>query len=107
MGCTFTEGRCERKTLIRVQTRHMKQAIRSTTDPTEREIDVSTPPWSIHWLQRMFPLCDQLQEVAAKIQKLVATEPGRAVRLYETFLAAATRRRMSSMVRIAVRAIRP
>lgn len=65
----------------------MKQGIRSRTDPTEREIEFALQPGVFIGYSEGFPFVTKLQEVAAKIQKLVATEPGRAVGLYETFLA--------------------
>jgi hypothetical protein len=65
----------------------MKQGIRSKTDPTEREIELALRPGVFIGYSEGFSLVSKLEEVAAKIRKLGATEPGRAVGLYETFLA--------------------
>src|SRR5207253_9145557 len=73
--------------MIRVQDRHMKQGIRSKTDPTEREIELALRPGVFIGYSEGFSFVSKLEEVAAKIRKLGAAEPGRAVGLYETFLA--------------------
>jgi hypothetical protein len=65
----------------------MKQGIRSKTDPTEREIELALRPGVFIGYREVFSFVSKLEEVAAKIRKLGATEPGRAVGLYETFLA--------------------
>jgi hypothetical protein len=65
----------------------MKQGIRSKTDPTECEIELALRPGVFICYSEGFSFVSKLEEVAAKIRKLGATEPGRAVGLYETFLA--------------------
>jgi hypothetical protein len=65
----------------------MKQRIRSKTDPTEREIELALQPGVFIGYREVFSFVSKLEEVGAKIRKLGATEPGRAVGLYETFLA--------------------
>jgi hypothetical protein len=65
----------------------MKQRIRSKTDPTEREIELALRPGVFIGYSEGFSFVSKLEEVAAKIRELGATEPGRAVGLYETFLA--------------------
>jgi hypothetical protein len=65
----------------------MKQGIRSKTDPMEREIEVALRPGVFIGYREGFSFVTQLEELAAQIRKLGATEPGRAVGLYETFLA--------------------
>ena len=65
----------------------MKQGIRSKTDPTECEIEIALRPGVFICYSEGFSFVSKLEEVAAKIRKLGATEPGRAVGLYETFLA--------------------
>jgi hypothetical protein len=75
-----------RTILIREQTQ-MKQGIRSKTDPMEREIEVALRPGVFIGYREGFSFVTQLEELAAQIRKLGATEPGRAVGLYETFLA--------------------
>jgi hypothetical protein len=65
----------------------MKQGIRSKTDPTEREIELALRPGVFIGYSEGFSFVSKLEEVAAKIRKLGATEPGRAVGLFETFLA--------------------
>jgi hypothetical protein len=65
----------------------MKQGIRTKTDPTEREIELALRPGVFIGYREIFSFVSKLEEVAAKIRKLGATEPGRAVGHYETFLA--------------------
>ena len=70
-----------------MQSRHMKQGIRSRTDPTELEIELALRPGVFISYSEGSSFVINLEEVTAKVRKLVATEPGRAVRLYETFFA--------------------
>jgi hypothetical protein len=65
----------------------MKQGIRSKTDPMEREIELALRPGVFIGYREGFSLVTKLEEVAAQIHKLVATEPRRALGLSETFLA--------------------
>jgi hypothetical protein len=65
----------------------MKQGIRSKTDPTEREIELALRPGGFIGYRESSSFATGLEEVAAKVHKLVDTEPGRAVKLCETFLA--------------------
>ena len=65
----------------------MKQGIRSKTDPMEREIELALRPGVFIGYREGFSFVTQLEEVAAQIHKLVATEPRRALGLWETFLA--------------------
>jgi len=65
----------------------MKQVIRGKTDPMEREIELVLRPGVFIDSSESFSFVAKLDEVAAKIHKLVATAPERAAGLYETFLA--------------------
>jgi hypothetical protein len=65
----------------------MKQGIRSKTDRTEREIELALRPGVFVGDREVFSFVSKLAEVAAKIRKRGATEPGCAVTLYKTFLA--------------------
>jgi len=65
----------------------MKQGIPSKTCPTEREIELGLRPRVFIGYSEGFSFLSKLEEVAAKIRRLCATEPGRVVGLYETFLA--------------------
>ncbi len=65
----------------------MKQGIRSKTDPMEREIEVALRPGVFIGYREGFSFVTRLEELAAQIRMLGATESGRAVGLYETFLA--------------------
>ena len=65
----------------------MKHGTRSKKDPTEREIELALRPGVFIGYSEGFSFGSKLEEVAAKIRKLGATEPGRAVGLFETFLA--------------------
>jgi hypothetical protein len=65
----------------------MKQGVRSKTDPMEREIELALRPGVFIGYREGFSFVTQIEELAAQIHKLVATEPGRALGLSETFLA--------------------
>jgi hypothetical protein len=82
------EGSKKRANTYRMseQTR-MKQGIRSKTDPMEREIELALRPGVFIGYREGFSFVTRLEELASQIHQLVATEPGRAVGLSETFLA--------------------
>jgi hypothetical protein len=65
----------------------MKQAIRGTTEPILSEMELALRPGVFIGYSGGSSFVTKLEEVTAKICKLAATEPGRAVRLYETLLA--------------------
>ncbi len=60
---------------------------RSKADPIERQIDSAFRPGTFIRDGECFSFVSGLEEVAAAIDTLVATEPARAVALYGTFLA--------------------
>lgn len=57
-------------------------------DPIEHEIELALNPGAFIPDRTCFSFVSDLDEVAAKIAKLVGSDPVRAVTLYETFLAA-------------------
>ena len=57
-------------------------------DPIEHEIELALNPGAFIPYGASFSFVSELDEVAAKISKLISSAPARAVRLYETFLAA-------------------
>ena len=65
----------------------MKTKPRSKADPIERQIESAFRPGTFIRDGECFSFVSGLEEVAAAIDTLVATEPVRAVALYETFLA--------------------
>lgn len=65
----------------------MKHRIRSKTDPIEREIELALRPGIFIAYNGGFPFVTNLGEAAGRIDRLIDTEPARAVGLYETFLA--------------------
>ena len=65
----------------------MKPKPRSKADPIEREIERALRPGAFIRDGECFSFVSGLDEVAATIDKLITTEPTRAVGLYETFLA--------------------
>jgi hypothetical protein len=67
--------------------RRMKTKPRSKADPIERQIESAFRPGTFIRDGECFSFVSGLEEVAAAIDTLVATEPVRAVALYETFLA--------------------
>lgn len=66
----------------------MTRKPRAKTDPLEREIELALNPGAFIPDCACFSFVSDLDEVAAKIAKLTANGPSRAVTLYETFLAA-------------------
>jgi hypothetical protein len=66
----------------------MTRKPRAKADPLEREIELALNPGAFIPDCACFSFVSDLDEVAAKIAKLTANEPSRAVTLYETFLAA-------------------
>jgi hypothetical protein len=66
----------------------MTRKPRTKADPLEQEIELALDPGAFIPDRACFSFVSDLNEVAAKIAKLTASEPSRAVTLYETFLAA-------------------
>jgi hypothetical protein len=66
----------------------MTRKARSKTDPIEREIELALNPGAFIPDRAAFSFVSDLDEVAAKIAKLIASDPARAATLYEAFLAA-------------------
>jgi hypothetical protein len=65
----------------------MKTTPRGKADAIERQIELAFRPGAFIRDGECFSFVNGLEEVAAIIDKLVATEPARAVALYEAFLA--------------------
>jgi len=65
----------------------MTKSRRRGVDPVEREIEIALAPGRFIPDRACFSFVSDLDEVAATIAKLIPSEPARAVRLYETFLA--------------------
>lgn len=65
----------------------MKPKPRSKADPIEREIERALQPGAFIRDGEYFSFVSGLEEVAATVDKLITTDPTRAVELYETFLA--------------------
>lgn len=57
------------------------------TDPLEREIELALKPGAFIPDRACFQFAGELDQIASRIAKLVATDPARAVALYEAFLA--------------------
>ncbi len=66
----------------------MTRKARGRIDPIEQEIELALNPGAFIPDRACFSFVSDLDEVAAKIAKLVASGPARAVTLYEAFLAA-------------------
>ncbi len=66
----------------------MTRKRRPRSDPIENEIELALNPGAFIPYSACFSFVSDLDEVAAKIAKLVSSDPERAVTLYETFLAA-------------------
>lgn len=66
----------------------MTRKRRPQGDPIENEIERVLNPGAFIPYDACFSFMSDLDEVAAKIAKLVSSDPARAVTLYETFLAA-------------------
>ena len=65
----------------------MKPKPRGKIDPIEREIERALHPGAFIRDGECFSFVSGLEEVAATVDRLIATDPARAVELYETFLA--------------------
>lgn len=65
-----------------------KSRNRRNVDPLEQAIEVALDPDSFISYEATWSFVDNLQEVATTIGELVEKEPGRAARLFETFIAA-------------------
>ena len=65
----------------------MKTKQRGKADPIERQIESALRPGAFIRDGECFSFVSGLEEVAAAIDKLIATDPTRAVVLYESFLA--------------------
>jgi len=65
----------------------MKQGIRSRTDPIELEIELALRSGVFISYSEGSSFVINLEEVTAKVRKMLATEPRRAVRLYGAFFA--------------------
>jgi hypothetical protein len=66
----------------------MTRKARGKLDPIEQEIELALNPGGFIPDRACFSFVSDLDEVAAKIAKLIASDPSRAVTLYEAFLAA-------------------
>jgi hypothetical protein len=66
----------------------MTKQPRTKADPIEQEIELALNPGAFIPDRACYSFVSDLDEVAAKIAKLTASDPSRAVTLYETFLAA-------------------
>lgn len=66
----------------------MTQKARGKIDPIEQEIELALNPGAFIPDRTCFSFVSDLDEVAAKIAKLIASDPARAVNLFEAFLAA-------------------
>jgi hypothetical protein len=66
----------------------MTRKRRSQGDPIEHEIELALNPGAFIPYGANFSFVSDLEDVAAKIAKLVSHDPVRAITLYETFLAA-------------------
>jgi len=66
----------------------MTRRRRPQGDPIEHEIELALNPGAFIPYGASFSFVSELDEVAAKMAKLISSDPARAVILYETFLAA-------------------
>ncbi len=66
----------------------MTRKVRGKSDPIEQEIELALNPGAFIPDRACFSFVSDLDEVAAKIAKLIASDPARAAALYEAFLAA-------------------
>ena len=66
----------------------MTRKARANVDPIEQEIELTLNPGAFIPDRACYSFVSDLDEVAAKIAKLTASAPSRAVAMYETFLAA-------------------
>ena len=65
----------------------MKPKPPSTVDPIEREIERALQPGAFIRDGQCASFVSGLEEIATTVDKLITTDPARAVELYETFLA--------------------
>lgn len=65
----------------------MKPTARSRVDPIERELEQALQPGAFIRDGQCFSFVSGLEEIATTVDKLITTDPTRAVKLYETFLA--------------------
>jgi hypothetical protein len=65
----------------------MKPKPRSNVDPIEREIERALQPGAFIRDGQCFSFVNGLEEIATTVDKLITTDPARAVELHETFLA--------------------
>lgn len=65
----------------------MKSKLHGKADPIERRIELAFHPGAFIRDGECFSFVSSLEEVAATIDKLIATDPARAAALYESFLA--------------------
>ena len=65
----------------------MKARVRAKTDPFERQIEHALHPGEFIHYRECFSFVSGLDQIAAEIKNMIATEPSRAAALCETFLA--------------------
>jgi hypothetical protein len=65
----------------------MKSKLHGKADPIERQVELALHPGAFIRDGECFSFVSGLEEVAATIDKLIATNPARAAALYESFLA--------------------
>lgn len=65
----------------------MRRKARANVDPIEQEIELALNPGAFIPDRACYSFVNDLDEVAAKIVKLTARDPARAVAMYEAFLA--------------------
>jgi hypothetical protein len=76
----------------------MKRKLHGKADPMERQIELALHHGAFIRDGECFSFVSGLEEVAATIGKLIATDPARAAALYESFLAATSLLRSVSRV---------
>ena len=64
----------------------MKPMLRSKVDSIEREIERALQPGAFIRDGRCFSFVGGLEEIATTVDKLITTDPTRAIELYKTFL---------------------
>ena len=69
------------------QTGRMKSKLRGKADPIERQVELALHPGAFIRDGECFSFVSGLEEVAATIDKFIATDPARAAALYKSFLA--------------------
>src|ERR1700690_401639 len=65
----------------------MKTRPRSKADPIEREIERALHPGAFIRDRECYSFVSELEKLAVTVEWMIATDPARAVELYETFLA--------------------